>query len=127
MRLYSQKKDKQPANKTERVVHWKQDDAQRISDVVRIVEGARRERNPSTLPRAFSGGGLVDAFFYGAWNKGTIKMITLASDTTSTSTSSAINLLKSIQPHSSQESVPRLCIVARISTAAEFTLVNAEC
>ena len=130
MALFSVKKAAEPANKGDRVVQFRHGDAQRIADAVHAFETSRRDHNPSTLPRAVGGGGggggVVDAYYYGAWNKGTIKVISFASDTTGTSTANAINLFSSIQPYSGSESVPSYCLVVSASTAADYTLVNAE-
>lgn len=51
------KKSALPANRGEVFGQFRVSDAQRIASVVHIVETARRERNPSRLPRAAGGGG----------------------------------------------------------------------
>lgn len=45
------------ANRGDQLGQFRAQDAQRIASVVHIVETARRDRNPSKLPRAFGGGG----------------------------------------------------------------------
>lgn len=50
------KKSSAPANKGKSLVSFTLDDAQRINSVVSTIENARRDRKPSVLPRAFSGG-----------------------------------------------------------------------
>lgn len=91
-----------PANKTDRLVQFRFQDAQRIASVVHEVESSRRDRNPSQLPRAFSGGGgsLKVCQFSGAWPKGTDKIVTIVSSsdfattaTISSSTTSVKNFL----------------------------------
>jgi hypothetical protein len=90
----------QPANKTEQLVQFRMRDAQRINNAVLAHESARRGRSPSKLPRAFGGGGggIDQVFFLGAWPKDTYKQVFYASDTTNTSTASALNVLCSILP-----------------------------
>lgn len=51
------KKSSLPANKTDRPVQFRMQDAQRIASVVHTVESGRRQPKGSRLPRAFSGGG----------------------------------------------------------------------
>lgn len=129
MALFSQQKFAQPANKGDLVVQFKHSDAQRIADVVHAYETHRKDRKPSTLPRAVAGGGgggVVEARYYGAWVKGSIKSVSLADDTTGTTLATCINLLGSIQPYNNTESTSRYCLIVSANTAAEYTLVNAE-
>lgn len=127
------KKSSVPANKTDRLVQFKFQDAQRIASVVHTVETARRDRRGSVLPRASGGGGasIIEGSFCGAWPKGQVKQIVLAADTTGTSTVSGINLLCSIQPATDGDSssVYRKCFVVYglNPTVADCTLLNAEC
>lgn len=71
------KKSSVPANKTDRLVQFKMQDAQRIASVVHIVESERRGRNPSRLPRAFAGRGTLRLGTISAtWEKGTTATVT---------------------------------------------------
>ena len=104
-------------------------DAQRISRVVSDVEGSRRGRRGSTLPRAAGGGGgaaVEFATFTGAWSKSTYKVITIQP---ANSTASAYNSTTNIASHSGS----RRCAVARYSgegpsgNSGEYVLIMAEC
>lgn len=121
------KRSSTPANKGDRYGQFRSKDAQRIADVVHIVESTRRGRNPSKLPRSFGGGGggsgVEVATFCGAWPKGQSKQITI---TASSATAVAINFLCSIQPIASESNYTRLCIVAT-GDSEDYFLVNAEC
>lgn len=102
-------------------------DAQRIGDVVRIVETGRRGRIGSSLPRATGGGGggsggIMLASFTGTWWKGTEKVVTIL-ESPVTSTASAVNVLANI---ASKPGPPRKCYVAVSGTAA-LSLIAAEC
>ena len=114
----------QPANKTEQLVQFRLRDAQRINNAVLAHESTRRGRMSSTLPRAAGGGGgggIEEVRFVGAWPKNTIKQVFYASDTTNTSTASALNFLCSILPNPAY----RMAIVAASGTT--LVLVNAQC
>jgi hypothetical protein len=72
-------------------VQFKYNDAQRIANVVGKVEGARRGRQNSTLPRAAGAGGgspIQRANWITApgqvWRQGSSQTVTLAEDTTQT-------------------------------------------
>jgi len=83
-------------NSGEQPVQFKLADAQRIANVVGQVEGSRRGRKTSSLPRA-AGGGVVTvatATFTGAWNKGSDKTITFRVNTAQTAV--ATNLFANI-------------------------------
>lgn len=113
-----------PANKTEQTVSFRLKDAQRINNAVLAHESAIRGRNPSMLPRAAGGGGgggIEEVRFVGAWPKDTFRQVFYASDTTNTSTASALNFLCSILP----EVGYRRAIVATSGTT--LVLVNAQC
>lgn len=116
----------QSANKTEQVAQFRLRDAQRINNAVLAHESARRGRSPSKLPRAAGGGGgggggLEEVRFAGAWPKDTYKQVFYASDTTNTSTTSALNFLCSILPNAGYRR-------ALVAAAGDVTvLVNSQC
>lgn len=117
-----------PGNSGSQVVSFNLADAQRISRVVSEVEGGRRGRRGSTLPRAAGGGGASVEFatFTGAWAKDTYKVITISP---ANSTASAYNATTNIASHSGS----RRCAVARYSgqgpsgNSGEYVLIMAEC
>ena len=114
----------QPANKTEQLVQFRLRDAQRINNAVLAHESARRGRMSSTLPRAAGGGGgggIEEVRFQGAWPRNTYKQVVYASDTTNTSTASAMNFLCSILPDVNY----RTALVAPSGTT--LVLVNSQC
>lgn len=89
-------------------------DAQRINSTVLWVEGHRRERKPSTLPRAAGSGGasgtsLRSAYFYGGWIAGTSKQITFASNTAETAI--CTNYTQTLTPATGSGQSPRICFV----------------
>lgn len=114
----------QSANKTEQLVQFRLRDAQRINNAVLAHESGRRGRSPSSLPRAAGGGGgggVEEVRFVGAWPQHTYKQVFYASDTTNTSTVSALNFLCSILPAAGYRR-------ALVSLAGEdVVLVNAQC
>lgn len=59
-------------------------DAQRIAHAVGKVEGDRRPRKGSTLPRAVGGGGVQLATFTGGWTVGQSKVVNIGGDSNST-------------------------------------------
>lgn len=78
-------------NYGEKLVNFKLSDAERIANVVSLVEGARRDRNGSVLPRAaVSGGGVTFriATFTGPWPIGSDKDVRLVQETATTVTAS---------------------------------------
>lgn len=113
----------QSANKTEQLVKFRLRDAQRINNAVLAYESSRRGRNPSSLPRAVGAGGgvLEEVRFQGAWPRNTYKQVFYASDTTNTSTASAMNFLCSILPDINY----RTALVAASGTT--LVLVNSQC
>jgi hypothetical protein len=118
----SQFKKKASANKGEQPVQFRQRDAQRIASVVHTVETARRDRNPSSLPRAVGGGGsFATARFTGSWSKDTLKTITFIRDTAATAIAS--NIFSHIAAPPSGQT--RRCAVALEGTT--WILVAAEC
>ena len=89
------RQDRGAGNHGEQPVQFKLADAQRIASVVGQVEGSRRGRKNSSLPRAAGGGITVaTATFTGAWSKGTDKTITLRVNTAQTAV--ATNLFANI-------------------------------
>jgi len=115
----------QPANKTEQLVQFRMGDAQRINNAVLAHESSRRGRSPSSLPRAAGGGGggggVEEVRFVGAWPKHTYKQVFYASDTTNTSTASALNFLCSILPAAGY----RRALVSLVGE--DVVLVNSQC
>jgi hypothetical protein len=106
-------------NYGEQLVQFKLADAQRIANVVGQVEGSRRGRKNSTLPRAAGGGGggaLTTATFSGSWLKGTNKVVNL-----SDGTATAVNILANVL----YAAGTRKCVLAQIDGA--FTLISSEC
>lgn len=113
-------------NSGEQPVQFKLADAERIGRVVGQVEGSRRGRKNSTLPRA-AGGGQTSASVYaatymGAWPNGASKNVSLTIGTAAT-TKVIVNTIGSIMPGGL-----RTCFV--LQPQAEdgvWLLVNAEC
>jgi hypothetical protein len=114
----------QSANKTEQLVQFRLRDAQRINNAVLAHESGRRGRSPSSLPRAAGsggGGGIEEVLFTGAWPQNTYKQVFYASDTTNTTTASALNFFCSILPTVGY----RRALVA--TTGDIVVLVNSQC
>jgi hypothetical protein len=113
------------SNSGDRLVSFRLSDAERIADVVREVEGARRGRKSSSLPRAAGGAAssIVTASFVGGWLKGTEKVIYTVGIPGQASAVTAVssNVLGNVL-HSSSV---RKCVLARID--GEYTLLSAEC
>lgn len=117
-----------PGNSGAQSVSFNLADAQRISRVVSDVEGSRRGRRGSTLPRAAGGGGggaeIIDATYSGAWPKGQKKDVNVVVGVayTAATTLSVINAMNSIMPGG-----VRKCFVVRLaSNTATWALLNAE-
>jgi hypothetical protein len=119
-------------------VTFRHQDATRIAKTVHAYESGRRDRKPSTLPRATGGGGggIEEAYFTGGWLKGAVKQITFAPDGQSTtqSTAQAINLIRSIPIDAGAQRTSRVCFVSIRSgqqdsggEQPQYTLINAEC
>lgn len=109
------------ANKTDRLVQFRLQDAQRIANVVHIVESERRGRLPSRLPRAAGSGGgegVVFAKFTGAWAKSELKRVVLAANTNETTM--ARNILFNVSPYTSGS---RYCALG----GSPLTLLKVEC
>jgi hypothetical protein len=104
-------------------VQFRLSDARRIGHVVDIVEGSRRRRINSTLPRAAGGGGggggISTATFSGVWLKGSTKIINFSS--ASTATANCSNIIVDVL----YSSTSRRCVVAKVGD--DYTLVNVEC
>jgi hypothetical protein len=112
------RQDRGAGNSGEQPVQFKLADAQRIANVVGTVEGARRGRKGSTLPRAAGGGGgaIATATFGGSWLRGEDKVLTVLG-----STAMVRNITESILY--SQNT--RTCFVTMID--GQYKLLNAEC
>jgi hypothetical protein len=115
------KQNRGAGNFGEQLVQFKLADAQRIAAAVSQVEGQRRGRKGSTLPRAAGGGGggIQIATFYGSWPKGATKQVTLASDTTQIVT--ATNIFGYFRPYVDV----RKCAIAQ--SEGTWYVINAEC
>jgi len=124
------RQDRGAGNSGEQPVMFKHSDAQRIANVVGTVEGARRGRKNSTLPRAAGGGGQSSsvefATFSGGWAKNQYKTVTI---TLTNTTASAYNSFSNIASSGGQ----RRCAVARYAgvgpsgNSNEYVLISAEC
>jgi hypothetical protein len=114
-------------NSGEQPVQFKLADAQRIANVVSTVEGSRRGKRGSTLPRAAGGGGGASASVYaatytGAWPNGSSKNVSLTIGTAAT-TKVVVNTIGSIMPGGL-----RTCFVLQPQVnSGSWLLVNAEC
>jgi hypothetical protein len=102
-------------------------DAARINTAVLWYEGHRRERKPSTLPRAAGAGGggtsVRTAYFYGGWLVSTAKQITFASNTAETA--ACANYLQTLTPAVGSGQNPRICYVMPDDTGGTgYVLVN---
>jgi hypothetical protein len=103
-------------------------DAARINSTVMWYEGHRRERKPSTLPRAAGGAGgggtsVRTAYFYGGWLNGATKQIRFASN--SAETASCTNYFQNLTPATGSGQNPRFCLVTPDDTGGTgYTLVN---
>jgi hypothetical protein len=76
------RQDRGAGNSGDQPVQFKHSDAQRIANVVGTVEGSRRGRKNSTLPRAAGGGGAIStATFAGNWLKGSEKVLSVLGST----------------------------------------------
>ena len=113
----------------EQLVQFKLADAQRIANAVSQVEGARRGRKGSTLPRAAGGGAGVSVefgTFTGGWVKNSYKTITI---TPANTTATAFNSFSDIASYSQA----RRCAVVRYSgegpsgNSNEYVMIAAEC
>lgn len=85
-------------------------------------------RLQTMMPRG--GGGVVEAFYTGGWQKGAEKQITFLSNTASTAL--AVNLLRTVPLVTGNVPTARLCTVSTRSfqptgTSATYVLVNSEC
>jgi hypothetical protein len=122
------KQNRGAGNSGEQPVQFKLADAQRIANVVGTVEGARRGRKNSTLPRAAGSaaktsggvGSLQEGTFAGAWPKGVTKAVNVGVGTNA-STINVLNKISSVMPGGL-----RVCYVVQKDDAS-WALVNAEC
>lgn len=109
-------------NSGEQGVQFRLSDAQRISNAVTWVEGQRKGRRPSELPRAAGGGGgqqeeeIVEAVFEGAWPKNQFKVVSFVADTSATA--SVQNTVGSLPPGPSRRAWIH---------ATQLKLISAEC
>jgi len=112
------KQSRGAGNSGEQPVQFKLADAQRIANVVGAVEGARRGRKGSTLPRAAGGGGgaIATATFAGSWLKGSYKILTVSGSTADVKNSSS-DILYSANT--------RLCFVTMLD--GNYVLLTSAC
>lgn len=105
-------------NYGDQLVQFRMSDAERIANVVNIVEGSRRIRKGSVLPRAAGGGGgqVFTASFVGNWPQGSYRTIEISG-----TTADVKNPMQSV-PYSS---AIRLCFVTKV--AGEYVLLRSEC
>jgi hypothetical protein len=106
-------------NVGKQVVQFTLADAARIAGVVAQVEGARRNRRGSTMPRAIGGGGISTATFSGTWMKGASKTIHLNGSTATTA--ACTNIVADVLYSASE----RRCIVS--GGGDGMILINVEC
>jgi hypothetical protein len=110
-------------NSGEQLVQFRLTDAQRISNAVTWVEGQRRPRKPSVLPRAAgSAASTTDSSvsvylgtYYGSWPKGSSKVVYAG-----TATYSVSNPFATIDRAGS-------CAFAKTINSNVFILLAAEC
>jgi len=112
------RQDRGAGNHGEQPVQFKLADAQRIANVVGQVEGSRRGRKNSSLPRAAGGGGgaIATATFSGSWAKNADKILTVGG-----TTANVRNIMQNILYSTSD----RRCFVAMID--GQYKLLNSEC
>jgi hypothetical protein len=113
------KQNRGAGNFGEQLVQFKLADAQRIANAVSQVEGQRRGRKGSTLPRAAGGGGggaISTATFSGSWSKDSEKILTVGG-----STANVRNFMQNIL----YSATDRRCFVTMID--GQYTLLNSEC
>jgi hypothetical protein len=126
------RQDRGAGNSGEQPVQFKLADAQRIANVVGTVEGARRGRKGSTLPRAAGGGGgggIQRAKWFCTpgmvWAKGSDKSVTFVENTTQTV--SATLVFRSI---TSKSFVVNLAVSPYTDPATQqqlYYVVNSDC
>ena len=99
--------------------------AERIANVVRIVETGDRDGAPLRFGKAVSSGGGGTVFrvctFTAAWSKNTTKVVTLKYQTSTPNTFVATNLFAEI----ASSTATRNCAIAKEGTA--WYLIAAEC
>jgi hypothetical protein len=112
------RQDRGAGNSGEQPVQFKLADAQRIANVVGQVEGGRRGRKNSTLPRAAGGGGagIATATFSGNWLKGSEKVLSVSGST------AAVRNISSDILYSGNT---RLCFVTMID--GNYVLLTSAC
>lgn len=105
-------------NHGEQPVQFKLADAERIGRVVGQVEGSRRGRKNSSLPRAAGGGGggIYTATFGGSWLRGADKVLTVLGTTA---------LVRNITEDILYSQNSRTCFVTMID--GQYKLLNSEC
>ena len=124
------RQDRGAGNHGEQPVQFKLADAQRIANVVGKVEGGRRDRRNSTLPRAAGSAAPASsvefATFTGGWVKNQYKTVTLTlTNTTATAYNSFSNIASS--------GGLRRCAVAKYAGVGpsgntnEYVLITVEC
>lgn len=106
-------------NSGDQLVQFRMSDAERIANVVNIVEGSRRIRKGSVLPRAAGGGGgVVLCTFTAPWAKDGTAVVTSVSSTASQYT--ATNHFASLAGTGSKK-----CAIGLDATG--WILIAAEC
>ena len=112
---YGPSKSNQALNAGKTLVQFTLADAQRIGDVVAKVEGDRRDRRGSALPRA-AGSTITLCQFTGAWAVGAWKTVRVASNTNATA-----EVMNRLYPNIAHTAGYRECLVSG------DTLVAARC
>jgi hypothetical protein len=86
--ILGNKARQQSGNQGEQLIQFRHRDAQRVANVVAAHEARRRDRKPSSLPRAAGGaggaGGVLRAQFSGSWFKGATKVVVIQGEQTAT-------------------------------------------
>ena len=97
------KNNRGAGNAGEQLVQFRLSDAERISKAVTLVEGLRRPRNPSVLPRSPRASEVVFRIctFTGSWSIGASKEVTFRGVTATPNTASVVNLVCGLNPSGS--------------------------
>ena len=107
------KNNRGAGNAGEQLVQFRLSDAERISKAVTLVEGLRRPRNPSVLPRSRASEVVFRVCtFTGSWSIGASKTVTFKNQTTTPNTVAATNLFYDL-PNSGTSD----CAIAKDGTA----------
>ena len=102
--------------------------AARVYNAVQIVERGNRDQKPLTFRRVVESGSSSKAFrmgtFTGAWNKGSLKVVTFRNVTSTPNTVSAINLFLSVNTATGVTATIN-CAIAKEGTG--WYAIAAEC